>query len=66
MIFHIHDNVNNLLFNTSFTDGKPIPPGRYVAPSLGWTYNTDSRKNYTSRQIWNQGNFSMEEYSDMN
>jgi len=44
MIFHIHDNVNNLLFNTSFTDGKPIPPGRYVAPNLGWTYNTDSRK----------------------
>jgi len=44
MIFHVHDNLNNLLFNTSFTEGKPIPPGRYAAPSFGWTYNTDSRK----------------------
>ena len=57
MIFHIHDNVNNLLFNTSFTDGKPIPPGRYTAPSLGWTYNTDSRKKLYFRADLESGQF---------
>jgi hypothetical protein len=44
MIFHVHQNVNNLPFYTSFTEGTPIPPGKYVAPSFGYTYNTDSRK----------------------
>ncbi|MFN5357510.1 MAG: hypothetical protein ACK5BK_01640, partial [Bacteroidota bacterium] len=44
MIFHVHQNVNNLPFYTSFTESDPVPPGKYVAPSFGYTYNTDSRK----------------------
>ncbi len=44
LVLHVHKNVNNLLYNTSFTDGKPIPPGNYLANSYGVTYNTDSRK----------------------
>ncbi len=44
LVLHFHENVNNLLYNTSFTEGKPIPPGNYLANSYGLTYNTDSRK----------------------
>lgn len=44
MIFHSHLNRNELPFYTSFTDATPIPPGKYSAPSFGYTYNTDSRK----------------------
>jgi hypothetical protein len=34
------------LYNTSFTEGKPIPPAKYIANSYGLTYNTDSRKKF--------------------
>lgn len=57
MIFHVHHNVNNLLFNTSFTDGKPIEPGRYTAPTLAWTYNTDSRKKLYFKADLESGQF---------
>ncbi len=46
LVLHFHKNVNNLLYNTSFTDGKPIPPGKYSANVYGLTYNTDSRKKF--------------------
>ena len=46
LVLHFHKNVNDLLYNTSFTDGKPIPPGKYSANSYGLTYNTDSRKKF--------------------
>ena len=46
LVLHFHKNVNDLLYNTSFTNGKPIPPGKYSANSYGLTYNTDSRKKF--------------------
>lgn len=57
MIFHMHENVNNLLFNTAFTDAMPLPPGRYKAPSYGLTYNTDSRKKLYFRTDFEAGDF---------
>ena len=57
MIFHRHENVNNLLFNTAFTDAMPLPPGRYKAPSYGLTYNTDSRKKLYFRTDFEAGDF---------
>jgi hypothetical protein len=57
MIFHRHENVNNLLFNTAFTEAMPLPPGRYQAPSYGLTYNTDSRKKLYFRTDFEAGDF---------
>jgi hypothetical protein len=57
MIFHRHENVNNLLFNTAFTEAMPLPPGRYQAPSYGLTYNTDSRKKLYFRTDFETGDF---------
>jgi hypothetical protein len=57
MIFHTHENVNNLLFNTAFTEAMPLPPGRYQAPSYGLTYNTDSRKKLYFRTDFEAGDF---------
>ena len=57
MILHRHENVNNLLFNTAFTDAIPLPPGRYRAPSYGLTYNTDSRKKLYFRSDFETGDF---------
>jgi predicted porin len=37
-------NANNLLFNTSFTDKLPIPPGKYSAGSGSITYGSDIKK----------------------
>jgi hypothetical protein len=57
LILHIHDNENKLAFHTAFTDAKPIPPGRYRAPSVGLTYNTDSRKKLYFRTDFEYGKF---------
>jgi hypothetical protein len=57
VIFHRHENVNNLLFNTAFTEAMPLPPGRYQAPSYGLTYNTDSRKKLYFRTDFEAGDF---------
>ena len=37
-------NPSNLLFYTSFTDKKPVPPGKYRPKTVDVTYNTDIRK----------------------
>ncbi|MBM3444467.1 MAG: carbohydrate binding family 9 domain-containing protein [Bacteroidetes bacterium] len=44
LVLHLHRNVNDLLYNTSFTDGKPIPPGHYGTYTYGATYSSDNRK----------------------
>jgi hypothetical protein len=57
LVVHVHKNVNDLLYNTSFTDGKPIPPGHYLANSYGLTYNTDSRKKLFFKTDFEAGQF---------
>ena len=57
LVLHVHKNINDLLFNTSFTDGKPIPPAHYKANSYGLTYNTDSRKKLFFKTDFEAGQF---------
>jgi Domain of unknown function (DUF5916)/Carbohydrate family 9 binding domain-like len=57
MVFHLHENVNNLLFNTAFTDAQPLPPGKYRASSYAFTYNTDSRKKLYFKTDIESGDF---------
>jgi hypothetical protein len=57
LVLHVHKNINDLLYNTSFTDGKPIPPGHYKANSYGLTYSTDSRKKLYFETDFEAGQF---------
>ncbi|MEN9952666.1 MAG: hypothetical protein RLZZ520_934, partial [Bacteroidota bacterium] len=57
LVLHVHKNINDLLYNTSFTDGKPIPPAHYKANSYGLTYNTDSRKKLFFKTDFEAGQF---------
>ena len=44
LVFHFHNNINHLLFNTAFTEKTPLPPGEYMAMATGVTYSSDARK----------------------
>ena len=57
LVLHFHQNLNDLLYNTSFTTGKPIPPGHYQANSYGLTYNSDSRKKLFFKTDFEVGQF---------
>ena len=57
LVLHFHDNVNHLLFNTSFTDKTPIPPGKYGAKTTGITYNSDTRKKLSIKTDFEIGEF---------
>jgi hypothetical protein len=40
----LNNNVTNLLFATSFTDGEPLPAAQYQYAQFGISYNSDARK----------------------
>jgi hypothetical protein len=50
-------DANNLLFNTSFTDKLPIPPGKYRAATASITYGSDIKKKISYTLLLNGGNF---------
>jgi hypothetical protein len=50
-------DANNLLFNTSFTDKLPIPPGKYRAGTASITYGSDIKKKISYSILLNGGNF---------
>jgi Domain of unknown function (DUF5916)/Carbohydrate family 9 binding domain-like len=50
-------DANNLLFNTSFTDKLPIPPGKYRAATGYITYGSDIKKKISYTLLLNGGNF---------
>ena len=50
-------DANNLLFNTSFTDKLPIPPGKYRAATGSITYGSDIKKKISYTLLLNGGNF---------
>lgn len=50
-------NANNLLFNTSFTDKLPIPPGKYRAGSGSITYGSDIKKKISYTAMLAGGDF---------
>ena len=57
LTLHFHHNQNNLLFNTSFTDFTPIPPGKYSANAVGLTFNSDARKKLYFKTDFETGAF---------
>lgn len=57
LTLHFHQNQNNLLFNTSFTDFTPIPPGKYSANAVGLTFNSDARKKIYFKTDFETGAF---------
>jgi len=40
----LSNNITNLLFATSFTDGEPIPAAQYQYARFGLSYSSDARK----------------------
>lgn len=50
-------NANNLLFNTSFTDKLPIPPGKYRTGSGSITYGSDIKKKISYTALLRAGDF---------
>lgn len=50
-------NPNNLLFNTSFTDKAPIPPGKYRTATGVVTYMSDIRKKFSYSATLGTGQF---------
>lgn len=50
-------NPNNLLFNTSFTDKDPIPPGKYRTATGKITYMSDVRKKISYSTTFGSGQF---------
>ena len=50
-------NANNLVFNTSFTDKLPIPPGKYRAGTFSITYGSDIKKKISYTVLLRGGNF---------
>lgn len=42
--FSFEDNDTRLLFATAFTDGEPLPPGKYLYRNVSMAYESDERK----------------------
>ena len=57
LVFHLHNNINHLLYNTAFTDKTPIPPGKYNAVATGVTYSSDARKKLSLKTDLELGEF---------
>ncbi len=57
--FSLSNNITNLLFPTSFTDGTPLPAKQYQYGQFGLSYSSDTRKlfgwfsNITLGQFYN-------------
>jgi hypothetical protein len=57
--FSLNNNITNLLFPTSFTDGTPLPAKQYQYGQFGLSYSSDTRKlfgwfsNITLGQFYN-------------
>ena len=57
--FSLSNNITNLLFPTSFTDGTPLPAKQYQYGQFGLSYSSDTRKlfgwfsNITFGQFYN-------------
>ncbi len=57
--FSLSNNITNLLFPTSFTDGTPLPAKQYQYGQFGLSYSSDTRKlfgwfsNITMGQFYN-------------
>jgi hypothetical protein len=57
LVFHFHNNINHLLFNTAFTEKTPLPPGEYMAMATGVTYSSDARKKLSMKTDIEVGEF---------
>jgi hypothetical protein len=57
LALQLNNNVTNLLFATSFTDGEPIPAAQYQYAQFGIGYNSDARKLFGWNTDLNFGQF---------
>ena len=53
----LSNNVTNLLFATSFTDGLPLPAQQYQYARFGMGYSSDARKLFGWATDWTFGQF---------
>ena len=53
----LSNNVTNLLFATSFTDGIPLPAKQYQYAQAGIGYSSDARKLFGWATEWTMGQF---------
>jgi hypothetical protein len=53
----LSNNITNLLFPTSFTDGTPLPAAQYQYAQFGMGYNSDTRKLFGWSTDLNFGQF---------
>jgi hypothetical protein len=53
----LSNNITNLLFSTSFTDGTPLPAAQYQYAQFGMGYNSDTRKLFGWSTDLNFGQF---------
>lgn len=57
LVIHLHNTVNQLPYNTAFTEATPLSPGKYQAYTTGLTYNTDLRKKVYVKTDFEIGDF---------